>query len=163
MAWAGAAVAAAVVAGYLGLKVNALNRELAQRAEEIAKLQNQVAEQREHLAILRAPETQVVVLAGLKPSPAAQGRMWWHREAGGVFVVSGLPAVPSGKTYQLWAIAAGKPVSGGIFDVDPDGRGTFRVRPIPGVEKVELFAVTLEPAGGLPQPSGDMYLSGKLL
>jgi hypothetical protein len=30
-----------------------------------------------------------------------------------------------------------------------------------GVEKVDVFAVTLEPAGGLPAPSGEMYLAGK--
>jgi anti-sigma-K factor RskA len=37
----------------------------------------------------------------------------------------------------------------------------LRVGPIPEVAQAEVFAVTLEPAGGLPAPSGAMYLAGK--
>jgi anti-sigma-K factor RskA len=159
--WAAALAAAAVIVGYLGLTVNALDRELARRAEEVATLRAQVAQQRQLLNLLRAPETRIVALDGLTPSPTAKGQMWWHREAGGFFVASGLPRAPSGKTYQLWVIAGGKPMSAGIFDVDQKGSGTLQVTPLP-VETVEMFAVTMEPAGGLPQPSGEMYLAGKV-
>jgi anti-sigma-K factor RskA len=161
--WTGALAAAAVVVGYLGVTVNSLNRELTQRAEEVAALRAQVAQQREFLALFSAPETQVVTLDGLKPSPTGRGRMWWHTKAGGFFIATGLPLAPSGKTYQLWAIVGGKPVSVGVFDLDPKGSGTLRAKTPPGVEKVEMFAVTLEPAGGLPAPSGEMYLAGKAL
>lgn len=162
-AWAGALASALAVGGYLALKVTALERELHQRSEELAALRAQVAQQRELLGFLRSPETQLVSLGGLKPSPTAHGRMWWQQGAGGFFMASGLPLIPSGKTYQLWAIAGGKPVSAGVFGVDPKGSGTLHVKPLSGVDKVEMFAVTLEPAGGLPQPSGEMYLAGKAL
>jgi anti-sigma-K factor RskA len=162
-AWAGTLASAAVAVVYLGFKVNALDRELVRRVEELTRLKTQMAQQEEVLRILRAPDTVVVTLGGLKPSPTAQGRMWWHREAGGFFVASGLPETPSGKTYQLWAIAAGKPMSAGVFDVDPKGAGSLQVKPLREVQRVEMFAVTLEPAGGLPHPSGDMYLAGKVL
>lgn len=162
-AWAGGLAAALLVAGYLGVTVAALNRDLARQAGELDKLRAQVARQRELLALVSAPETRVVSLAGLKPSPKASARMWWHRTAGGFFVASGLPAPPAGKTYQLWVIAEGKPVSAGVFDLDPKGSGILQVKPLPGVKKAEIFAVTLEPAGGLPQPSGAMYLAGEVL
>ena len=162
-AWAAGLAAALFVAGYLGVTVNALNRDLARQAGELDKLRAQVARQRELLALVSAPETRLVALAGLKPSPAASARVWWHRTAGGFFVASGLPSPPSGKTYQLWVIAEGQPVSAGIFEVDPKGSGILRVKPLPRVQKAVMFAVTLEPAGGLPQPSGVMYLAGKLL
>jgi anti-sigma-K factor RskA len=88
--------------------------------------------------------------------------MMWHAKAGGVFVATGLPAAPEGKTYQLWAIAGGSaPVSAGVFTVDTSGAGSLSVRPLPGVATVNAFAVTLEPVGGLPAPSGEMYLLGK--
>jgi anti-sigma-K factor RskA len=48
-----------------------------------------------------------------------------------------------------------------VFSVDPSGAGSLSVRPLPGVASVDAFAVTLEPAGGLPAPSGAMYLLGK--
>ncbi len=63
--------------------------------------------------------------------------------------------------YELWAIAAGKPFPEGVFTVRPDGRGSVRVDAIPGVASVDVFAVMLEPAGGVPSPTGDMYLASK--
>ena len=150
-----------MVVGYLGWTLNALEGELTQQAREVTSLQQEIARQQELLKTLVSPDTQIVSLGGLEPSPAARGRMWWHREAGGFFVASGLPAAPAGKTYQLWAIARGKPLPAGVFDVDPKGAAALRVKPVAGMGKVEVFAVTLEPAGGLPQPSGAMYLAGK--
>src|SRR5438093_525097 len=77
-------------------------------------------------------------------------------------VAAGLPPAPEGKTYQLWAIVGkSPPVSAGVFTVDAGGTGSLRVPPLTGVGKVDIFAVTLEPAGGLPAPSGKMYLAGK--
>jgi anti-sigma-K factor RskA len=68
----------------------------------------------------------------------------------------------AGKSYELWAIAGtNAPVSAGVFSVDASGTGSLAVRPLPGVSTVNAFAVTLEPAGGLPAPSGEMYLLGK--
>jgi anti-sigma-K factor RskA len=160
---AGALAVAAVAVLGLSWQVTTLDRELARRSGELADLRAKVAEQQQLLAVLRAPDTRVAALGGLKPSPAAHGRMWWNREAGGLFVATGLPAAPGGKTYQLWAIAGGKPVSAGIFGVDARGGATLPVKPLPSLGDVEMFAVTLEPAGGLPQPSGEMYLAGKVL
>ncbi len=159
--WAGALAVAALVAGYLVWTLNSLERDLIRRAGEAASLKREVGQRQEFLKILGAPDTQVVALDGLKPSPGARGQVWWHRNGGGFFVANGLPAAPDGKTYQLWAIAGGTPLSAGVFDVDRQGRATLRVKPLAGVEKVEMFAVTLEPAGGRPKPSGAMYLAGK--
>ncbi len=159
--WAGTVLVGALVVAYAGWTLHGLESELTKRVGEAANLRREVTRQQEILKILGAPETQVVALDGLKPSPMARGRMWWHREAGGFFVANGLPAAPAGKTYQLWAIAAGAPLPAGVFDVDPKGSATLRVKPLPGVGKVQMFAVTLEPAGGLAKPSGTMYLAGK--
>ena len=88
--------------------------------------------------------------------------MMWNEHAGGLLVAAGLPSAPEGKAYQLWAIVGkNPPVSAGVFTVDTKGTGSLRVPPLSGVGKVDVFAVTLEPAGGLPAPSGQMYLAGK--
>jgi len=159
--WAGALAVAVLVAGYLVWTLNSLERDLIRRAGEAASLKREVGQRQEFLRILGAPDTQVVALDGLKPSPGARGRVWWHRNGGGFFVANGLPAAPTGKTYQLWVIAEGTLVSAGVFVVDPKGSATLQVKPLSGVGKVEMFAVTLEPVGGLPKPSGQMYLAGK--
>jgi anti-sigma-K factor RskA len=161
-----AAASLAAAAGllvYLGITIGELRQEARARAEEMATLRAEVTRQRELVALLGASETRAVALAGLPPSPGASARMWWNEpRRAGYFVASGLPAVPAGKTYQLWVVVAGgKPVSAGVFPVDPRGEAALRVGPMPAAEPAEIFAVTLEPAGGLPAPSGPMYLAGK--
>lgn len=160
--WIGA-MAAGLAAIAVGLAVStSYERRVADLTREATELRAELGRQQSVLAILRDPSTQLVALAGQAPSPEARARMLWHSSTGGIFVAAGLPPAPAGKAYQLWAIAGqGAPVSAGVFSVDARGTGSLRVPPLPGVGRVDVFAVTLEPAGGLPAPSGAMYLVGK--
>jgi len=157
------AMAAGLAAVVVGWSVSSTyEKRLDALAQSAEQLRVELRSQQAVIAILRDPATQVVALAGLPPAPGARARMMWHAQAGGVFVAAGLPAPPPGKAYQLWAIAGSNaPVSAGVFTVDAAGTGSLSVRPLPGVSTVSAFAVTLEPAGGLPAPSGEMYLLGK--
>lgn len=65
--------------------------------------------------------------------------------------VVNMPAVPSGKQYQLWAIVAGKPVDMGVFDATIVPGSPFLE--IPFVTNAQAFAVTIEQAGGSPVPT----------
>ena len=157
------AMAAGLAALVVGWSVSSTyEKRLDALAQSAEQLRVELRSQQAVIAILRDPATQVVALAGLPPAPGARARMMWHAQAGGVFVAAGLPAPAPGKAYQLWAIAGSNaPVSAGVFTVDAAGTGSLSVRPLPGVSTVNAFAVTLEPAGGLPAPSGEMYLLGK--
>ena len=157
------AMAAGLAAIVVGWSVSSTyEKRLDALARDAEQLKSELRSQQTVIAILRDPATQVVALAGQAPAPTARARMMWHEKAGGVFVATGLPAAPAGKAYQLWAIAGSNaPVSAGVFSVDASGAGSLSVRPLPGVTTVNAFAVTLEPAGGLPAPSGEMYLLGK--
>lgn len=64
--------------------------------------------------------------------------------------ITGLPAAPSGKTYEAWIIpAGGSPRPAGLF---PSGENaTVRLRGT--VPKKAVVAVTVEPAGGSRQPT----------
>ena len=169
IAWA-AAMAAGIAAIAVGLAVSAtyqrrleaLGREVSALRQDLDRQRADLARERALVALVRDPATQIVPLAGLEPAPSATARMIWNAREGGLFVAAGLPSVPAGKTYQLWAIAGqNAPVSAGVFDVDARGTGSMAVAPLRGVDKVTVFAVTLEPAGGLPAPSGKMFLAGK--
>jgi anti-sigma-K factor RskA len=157
------AMAAGLAAIVVGWSVSSTyEKRLDALARDAEQLKADLQSQQTVIAILRDPATQVVALAGQPPAPTARARMMWHARAGGVLVATGLPAAPEGKAYQLWAIAGSNaPVSAGVFSVDASGTGSLSVRPLPGVTTVDAFAVTLEPAGGLPAPSGAMYLLGK--
>jgi len=160
--WA-AVMAAGIAAVAVGVLVSAsYETRLAALARESTALRADIERQQQIIALLRDPATEMVALSGLEPSPSARARMIWNSQAGGLLVAAGLPPTPEGKTYQLWAIAGkNAPVPAGVFAVDATGKGSLRVPPLGGMGKVDVFAVTLEPAGGLPAPSGQMYLAGK--
>lgn len=136
----------------LSQQVSALDRQVGLAREEARRAQ-------QALQVLAAPGVQSVVLAGLGPSPGAKGRTYVNpstRDA--LFYAFDLPALPADKTYELWFIAAGKPVAAGTFDVDPRGTGTVRVERVH--DQIQAWAVTIEPKGGMPQPTGAMVLKG---
>ncbi|HEY4561351.1 MAG TPA: anti-sigma factor [Thermoanaerobaculia bacterium] len=138
----------------LSQQVNALDRQVGLAREEARRAQ-------QALQVLAAPGVQSVVLAGLGPSPGAKGRTYVNpstRDA--LFYAFDLPALPADKTYELWFIAAGKPVAAGTFDVDPRGTGTVRVERVTDASQIQAWAVTIEPRGGVPQPTGAMVLKG---
>ncbi len=108
---------------------------------------------------LGTPEGRAFVLAGLEGAPEAGGASFLDPLTGrAAFYAYGLPEAPAGKTYQLWWIADGEPVSGGVFDVDETGRASLEVDRVP-VRDVDVWAVTVEPEGGVPQPTGEMVLA----
>jgi len=160
--WA-TALAAGLGAIVVGLYVSvSYERRLDTLAREAAALHDTLVREQQIIALVRDPATAIVALNGLDPAPSAHARMLWNPPAGGLLVVAGLPPAPEGKTYQLWAIAGKEPpVSAGIFSVDAKGTGSLRVSALPGIRAVDVFAVTVEPAGGLPAPSGKMYLASK--
>lgn len=104
-----------------------------------------------------------VVLAGLDPAPGGRARVFMDRAAGRAVLVAGnLPELPAGRTYQLWTIAEGTPRSAGVFDARPNGTALVLVEDLPVAAPAawpESWAVTVEPAGGVPQPTGPMVLA----
>jgi anti-sigma-K factor RskA len=157
------AMAAGIAAIAVGLSVAATyQKRLDALAREAAVLREELDDQRQVISLLRDPSTPIIALSGLEPAPAARARVLWNARSGGLLVAAGLPPAPPGRAYQLWAIVGqNPPVSAGVFDVDVKGRGSLRVPPLRGLQNVDVFAVTLEPAGGLPAPSGQMYLASQ--
>lgn len=71
----------------------------------------------------------------------------WSGELGkSVLVVNGLPQLPSDKTYELWYINEGGPVSAGIFHTGADGTGWGILAG--QMTDDDVVAVTIEKAGG---------------
>jgi anti-sigma-K factor RskA len=76
-----------------------------------------------------------------------------------VVMATGLPPCPEGHAYQLWLIADNKPLPGGTFKADAQGRGRMSDS-LPPNHTAPTFAVTLEREGGVPAPQGDVFLIG---
>ncbi len=133
---------------------------------QITRLLSEVDRRDAILKVLGSRRIEIVTMDGLGVNPVGYGKILWDPEKKvAVLQVSNLPPVPSGKDYQLWIIRNQKPVSAGIFAVtnERERESFFQVQPIEVTDRseVDAFAVTLEPKGGVPQPTGEMYLLGK--
>ena len=150
-------------------RITALEDELtdarAQAADTLARAnatQRTLQLTQSHLDVLTAPDSMRVTLAGQAPAPAASGRADWSRARGLALSLENLPPLQPGRTYQVWLLTSGMPVSAGLVTPDGAGRSTG-VYPAPqgGVMPTGI-ALTEEPDGGLPQPTGQPILVGLL-
>ena len=141
-------------------------REALQRAalteRQVADLRRTSAESQSQMAVLAAPDLVRIDLAGKTAAPRSAGRAFWSRSRGLVFTASNLPALPAGKTYQLWVLTTlPGPISAGLFRPDPSGRATTMFETPVDLPQPIGMAVTIEPEGGVLLPTGEMYLVGQ--
>lgn len=114
------------------------------------------------LSILTAPDVARVDLGGQAVAPQAAARAFWSRSRGMVFTASNLPPLPAGRTYQLWVVTDQAPISAGLLAPDARGSVSATFNTPPDIPQPVAMAVTLEPAGGVPAPTGEKYLVGLL-
>ena len=165
--WAAAAVillaAAAVLAGTMRERGELRTRLASERDSaraEIARLTDSLRTTEQILGALTGPGVQVVNLAASGPRQPS-GRMFWDQAAGRwTFVAHDLPALAPGRTYQLWVIdKAGARVSAGIFQPTAGRALVQATYPLPP-DQLGAIAVTEEPEGGVPQPTGSIVIAG---
>lgn len=149
-----------------GIRV-AREHDASQRAE-IQRLQqeNALLSQRTHklsaeMAALAAEDTRTIALTGQEVAPAASAKVFLepNRRRALVFFHN-LPANPSDKSYQLWIIRADQPqpMSAGVFDVTRDGAASISIENLPVATEIKALAVTLEPKGGVAQPTNTNFI-----
>jgi anti-sigma-K factor RskA len=142
--------------------------QLAQRDAELEETRVQLSQQggtrtvgtpQDELAtLLRNPNVKAVSLTGSDMAKRAAGFLLYDSRTQKVWLYSvNLPECPAGTTYQLWAIHD-KPMSIGIFQMDTGETAHLLVKKVPSFTDAKTFAVSLEPSGGRPQPTGPMYL-----
>jgi len=171
MAVAASIAVAAVLGGYslqLRGRVATLQsrlRDATLRAEagerQMADVRRTAADAQSSLLVLAAPDLARIDLAGQPAAPTATARAFWSRTRGLVFTASNLPPPPPGRAYQLWVLTAQPaPISAGMLTLDANGRVNARFDTPPDLPRPVAMAVTLEPEGGVPSPTGDKYLVG---
>jgi hypothetical protein len=133
------------------------------RGKQLKQLQAQVSQDAAALQamgqVTGAPDSAQITLLQQPNGPPGQAHMLYNARMGlGVYSGQIAPA-PSGKSYQLWLVpSSGAPISAGLVDANQQN-GAVIVRLTPGLA-AKAFAVTLEPLGGRPQPTGPMVLVG---
>jgi anti-sigma-K factor RskA len=122
-------------------------------------LRTEVAQRDTLLETLLGRDVETLRLVSAERRPNA--RMYWNRATGAVVLAAyQLAPAREGRTYQLWGIpAAGAPVSLGTFNTRATGETRFAAR-VPAGLTISVGAITEEPDGGSPQPTGAPILSG---
>ena len=178
IAWI-SALAAAAVAFVFAMEYRISRREIASRdrelalaaatdrdkdicMRELASARVSLREREAALSLLGAPGTQLVQLA-------AQGGEDYHASAllnpgtrNAMILTTALKPLQD-KDYQLWLIRGNEKISAGVLRTDPSGATLARISDeVLAGGRPDAFAVTIEPQGGMPQPTGPIILLGKV-
>jgi anti-sigma-K factor RskA len=147
----------------LGGWVAALQGELNRQALDNARLRDQLSRQRDALYVLMSPTLVERPLAGGEGAPYARGRAYLDpTRRQGMVVASDLPQPEPGRVYQVWLRGKDGVVSAGLLRLDDRGTGYALLEPTAALDQFETIGISLEPAGGSPQPTGTRMLSGTL-
>lgn len=153
-----------IISAFLIVYVFSLNQTIKIQESRITLLENEAEKNKELLSVLTSQEIEVVIMNGLQVNPSGYGKIIWDpKRKSAILQISNLPQEPNDKDYQLWVIKNNKPISAGVFSTEQKTENFFKIENLAEVNKnlINAFAVTLEPKGGVPQPTGEMYLLGK--
>jgi hypothetical protein len=91
---------------------------------------------------------------------APNAMMFWdHSRNGWTLIAHNLPMPGAGRTYQLWLVTPTAKISAGTFMPD-NGEAMVRATYALARDSLRAVAVTDEPAGGMPQPTGQFVVIG---
>jgi hypothetical protein len=170
MFWAVGVAASFMLAAAFGALWYATRADLGATRENIARLEAMVLERDRQLsaaslenAWMKDPRAAVALLKGPEGSSAA--RAWLLFNPGtkqALLRVSGLPPLPDGKSYALWAFAGNQPLPAGTLDVKSDAAAVLTLpRQEAFAAEPARFAVSVEAKGVVPAPAGEVVLAGE--
>ena len=152
-----ASVAALFGLGFLGYELNSKSTELQQIARNNAVLSTKVTSLEEMNSMMQ--NSVKIELKGVTNHPNMLADVYWHTSKKVFLEIKNLPAAPTGKQYQLWAIVDGKPVDMGMYNAKKDST----IQEMKSVNNAKAFAITLEKEGGNPTPTmEEMYVMGTI-
>ncbi len=152
-----ASVAALLGLGYLGFQLNHKNSELQTFAKNNTELSSKVTNLEEMNKMLQ--NSKKIELKGVGKYPGMLAEVYWNPREKVYLDLKNMPAAPTGKQYQLWAIVDGKPVDMGLYDHVK----SEKIQPMKTVEKPQAFAITIEKEGGNATPTmEEMVVMGEV-
>jgi hypothetical protein len=109
---------------------------------------------------LTGPDVKIVTLAK-QNATEPMAKMYWDRATNDWTIVTyNLPQPSAGKTYQVWLVTDDAKISAGTFSPDERGHAMMRAKYPLDRNALRAVAVTEEPMGGMPAPTGPMVILG---
>lgn len=159
--WVPATAILALATVFLWINDRRINAQLQKMRETEQMFEQEMHRQREVVSLVTAGDTKVVSLSSTEKTSNDWARLRYNTRMGMVCYTGDLPAPPPNKEYQMWIVPmVGSPVSAGAFMPASFNNGRVCVAKIPGNISCKSFAVTIEPMGGMPHPTGPQVLSG---
>lgn len=114
--------------------------------------------------LLADPQSVIWPVAGTADAPQASARFVVSRNRrDGVIITNGLGRPGTGKAYQVWLLRGGQPLPNALFMVNRTGIGASVVHADGAWSDFDTIAITPEPVGGSPAPTGPIVLAGALV
>jgi len=141
-------------------------RELCIRAQRdaIRILESNNEKLSSEIVSLASRDTRTIALSGRQMSPSASARVFLEPSKRRALVFfQDMPVNPNDKSYQLWILRADqpKPQSAGTFNITSSGSASITIENLPLATEIKGLAVTLEPRGGVEQPTNlRFYVAG---
>lgn len=153
-ALAAAAVLLAVTTATTWRSAQTLQKELAGKRQELAQLGQQLMEEKRWNEVLAAPNAEAASFA-LTPAGAKElkARAIYDPASRGAIIVFDNFEAPSGRDYQLWALRGQGVASLGVIHTNGLGHAVMRIADAGDAKELGGFAISLEPAGGSPNPN----------
>ncbi|HEY0242939.1 MAG TPA: anti-sigma factor [Gemmatimonadaceae bacterium] len=112
------------------------------------------------IAAMTGPDVKVVPLV-IEGASEPLGRMMWNRASNDwIMVTYNLRPPKPGKTYQVWLVTDDAKISAGTFHPDANGGTFMHARYAMDRNALRAVAITEEPEGGMPAPTGPMVVAG---
>lgn len=141
---------------------NALRNQIASRPTPPVtpeSVKTQATEKEALIAAMAGPDVKIVPLSST--SATQMGRVFWNRSSDDwTMVVYTMRPPRPGMTYQMWLVTDSAKISAGTFQPDSTGHAFMQAKYALNRDALKAVAVTEEPAGGMPSPTGPIVVSG---
>jgi anti-sigma factor RsiW len=117
-----------------------------------------------NLEVLTGPlGMRAIALENTVAAPTASGFVIMGADGlNGVLVVDKFPQLDATREYQVWLVRDATYTGGPVFSVDETGYRGLRLEAPESLLTYSSVFVTVEPAGGSPDPTGQPVLNGSL-
>jgi anti-sigma-K factor RskA len=160
LAWAAAAAVLALATGLLWYQNGVLDGRIQKALQESKDAQTKIENAQKIIEVLQAPDSTMIALAS-SDVPQASGKVCYNARLGRLACSTHLSPPPPDKSYQLWLVPmTGNPVSASVFGANMAWTDDMWMADVKAGTSAKAFAVTLEPAGGMLQPTGPKVLIG---
>lgn len=165
--WLTAGATAVAAAALLGIAVlvaetGSLRTEIAEADRDLVAARAELAEAEAWIGRAVANGANAYFMDGIGSASLASFMLVVEDDASGaLLLMSGLPALAEGETYELWVERDGAVIGVGTFAPDEGGRAALAIDA--SVAGIRQAMITVEPSGGSAAPNPDgVIMQGEL-